>query len=370
MNNSKIDFLYLNEEDMIRAGVLDMPGCICAMEDAFELLGKGDYVCGGMDRNRHGITLSFPDDPVGLMPKNGPDRRFSGMSAYVGGNYDVCGMKWYGSNKENQKKELPRSVAMMILNDKSSGAPIALMSASILSGMRTGAVMGLGAKRLADPESRVLSVIGPGVVNNYAVRAYMETMKHLETVIIYGTDMDDSRKFAEFVNSTYPRVNAVIVSDLKDAVKNADIISAAVSGYAPEPHFTKDMLKEGSLLISMSAVSADSELALSSNCVVDNWKMYPEEAKTIDRPCFRSNNNLGFLFLDMVENGKMNISEIINLYDTDKLSSKAFDRSRTTLLSLYGIAVEDVIWGYQVYCSAKKDGIGQILNLWDTPANI
>ena len=42
-----IDFLYLNEEDMIAAGVKDMAGCVEAMEEMFKLMKIGDYRMGG-----------------------------------------------------------------------------------------------------------------------------------------------------------------------------------------------------------------------------------------------------------------------------------------------------------------------------------
>ena len=38
----EVDFLYLNEEDMVKAGVKDMPGCIGAIEEMFRLMKKGD----------------------------------------------------------------------------------------------------------------------------------------------------------------------------------------------------------------------------------------------------------------------------------------------------------------------------------------
>ena len=44
------DFLYLNEEDMIRAGVLDFPRCIDVEEELFGILSRGDYVMGGAVR--------------------------------------------------------------------------------------------------------------------------------------------------------------------------------------------------------------------------------------------------------------------------------------------------------------------------------
>ncbi|MDY2725839.1 MULTISPECIES: hypothetical protein [Anaerostipes] len=73
-NKRKIDFLYLSEPDMIKAGVTDMAGCIDTMEEVLQLLAKGDYMMAGSNHNSHGAMVSFPDDPVfPNMPKNGPE---------------------------------------------------------------------------------------------------------------------------------------------------------------------------------------------------------------------------------------------------------------------------------------------------------
>ena len=81
-----IDFLFLNEEDMIKAGVTDMPACVDAMEEVLKLLGMGDFMMGGENHNSHGCMVMFPDDPkFPGMPKNAPDRRFMAMPAYLGG---------------------------------------------------------------------------------------------------------------------------------------------------------------------------------------------------------------------------------------------------------------------------------------------
>ena len=53
------------------------------------------------------------------------------MPAYLGGRYQMAGMKWYGSNVENKEKGLPRSILMMILSDKDTGAPLSFMSANL-----------------------------------------------------------------------------------------------------------------------------------------------------------------------------------------------------------------------------------------------
>jgi len=144
MANPKIDFLYLNENDMIEAGVTDMAGCVDTIEEMFRLLKVGDFRMGGPGNNSHGVMMVFPEEsPFPNMPVDGPDRRFMAMPAYLGGQFDMVGMKWYGSNTENRQKGLPRSILMMTLNDKDTGAPVAYMSANILSAYRTGAVPGV-----------------------------------------------------------------------------------------------------------------------------------------------------------------------------------------------------------------------------------
>ena len=61
-------------------------------------LNRGDYVMGGENHNSHGCMVTFPDNPeFEGMPKNGEDRRFMAMPAYLGGNFKMAGMKWYGS---------------------------------------------------------------------------------------------------------------------------------------------------------------------------------------------------------------------------------------------------------------------------------
>lgn len=86
-----VDFLYLSEEDMIRAGVMDMAPCIDAMEEVLTCLAKGDFVMGGKNHYAHGCMLTFPtESPFPNMPLLvGEDRRFMAMPAYIGGSFGM-----------------------------------------------------------------------------------------------------------------------------------------------------------------------------------------------------------------------------------------------------------------------------------------
>lgn len=183
MGYPKIDFLYLSEDDMIAAGVKDMKSCVEAMEEMFKLMKVGDYRMGGANGNSHGSMVMFPEkSPFPEMPVDGPDRRFMAMPAYLGGRFDMAGMKWYGSNAANKEKGLPRSILMLILNDKDTGAPLAFMSANILSAYRTGAVPGVGFKYFAKEDAQTIGIVGPGVMSKTALAAAVAVRPTLKNV--------------------------------------------------------------------------------------------------------------------------------------------------------------------------------------------
>ena len=183
-----IDFLYLSEKDMIEAGVTDCLSCVDTMEEVLKLLDIGDYRMGGENGNSHGCMVYFPETMKKFpgMPKDGPDRRFMCMPAYLGGKFQMTGVKWYGSNIENRELGLPRSILMVTLNDKDTGAPVAHMSANLVSAYRTAAIPGVGVKHLAPKDAKVLGIVGPGVINSITVETFAALRPTLDTLKIKG----------------------------------------------------------------------------------------------------------------------------------------------------------------------------------------
>lgn len=129
-DKQNISFLYLSEEDMIDAGVLNPGRCVDVMEETMGLMEDGDFLMGGPYNDAHGLMLYFPKkSPIENFPvNNARDRRFIAMPAYLGGRFHVAGEKWYGSNGNNRAIGLPRSILMMMLNDVETGKPLAYMS--------------------------------------------------------------------------------------------------------------------------------------------------------------------------------------------------------------------------------------------------
>lgn len=374
MNEAKVDFLYLSEKDMIEAGVEDMGGCIDAMEEMFKLMKVGDYRMGGANGNSHGCMVMFPEkSPFPEMPLDGPDRRFMAMPAYLGAPFDMAGMKWYGSNAENRKKGLPRSILMLTLNDKDTGAPLAYMSANILSAYRTGAVPGVGFRYFAPEDAKVVGIIGPGVMSKTAFDAAMTVRPGIERVKVKGRGKESLEKFKVFVHTKYPQVQVEIVDSIEDAVRDADIVSAATSSPTGDPdaypYIKEEWIKPGAVIETTAALRFDDDFIIHrARTVTDNIKLYeaweeemkPEAYRTIPIPAVH--------VMDLIEEGKMQKEQVDDLSDV-LLGNIPVHRKKDEIIiySVGGMPVEDVAWGTVVYRNALKKGIGTRLNLWDTP---
>ncbi|MBP5609020.1 MAG: ornithine cyclodeaminase [Lachnospiraceae bacterium] len=374
MSYPAIDFLFLNEEDMIKAGVKDMPACIDAMEEVVKCLNAGDYVMGGENHNSHGSQVSFPKDSAfPNMPKDvGDDRRFMAMPAYIGGPFDLMGMKWYGSNMANREKGLPRSILTVMLNDKDTGAPLALMSANLLSAYRTGAIPGVGARYLVKKDAKVCGICGPGVMGKTSLAAIMAVCPGIDTLKVKGRGKASLDRFTAGVKDEYPAIKKVTdVDNVEELIKDCDVVIFANSGGCDPstyPFVKKEWIKPGAVIIGVSAFDMDPEELASCSLVVDNIKLYQAWAEEFPYPSFGANNIIGSKFTDMVHDRIITMEQISDLGDI--ISGKRPGRISNEEIFVYsvgGMPVEDVAWGKVCYEKARKMGLGTKLHLWDSP---
>ena len=374
--SGKIDFLYLNEQDMIKAGVKDMLGCIKAMEDMFTLLYKGDYRMGGDDANEHGIRVSFPKTcDIEGMPLHAPDYRFMAMPAYLGGRFHMFGIKDYGSHHTNKDKGLPRSILMMSLKDIDTGAPLAYMSANILSAMRTAAVAGVGTKYLTKKNARVLVIVGPGVMSAYTLDSIMVTQPTITTLKVKGRGQASLDKFIENAKEKYPSLETVVaVESIEDACRDSDIIyfgTTNAARFEDNPRIEQEWVKKGALVISASAllISTDFLSDPGVKLVADNYLMYEGWGTGRELPTQKTVSTLlGMGFYDAVCENKIKRSDIADMGGIllgDRNGRD--DEDQIIVYAVGGMPVEDVAWAYDVYQNALKLGIGTKLNLWDEP---
>ncbi len=374
-NKNKIDFIYLSEPDMIKAGVTDMKSCVNAMEEMFTLLHQGDYRMAGTNNDSHGAMVTFPDNPEFKgMPQNGPDRRFMAMPAYLGGSFQMAGMKWYGSNVKNREKGLPRSILTFMLNDKDTSAPLALMSANLLSAYRTGAIPGVGARYLARKEAKSVGIVGPGVMAKTSLSAFVAVRPNIDSVKIKGRGQASLDAFLTWIKEEHPQItNVQIVDSVEEACRNSDIVTYCNSGEPGDPNtyplVKREWLKAGCFLAMPAYCNIDKDMQKKDvRKVMDNIGLYEAWFEEVPRPAHNYIPIIGVKFMDMIEQGLMQPTELEDLGDITAGATPARQNDdEIIIMSVGGMPVEDIAWGTVVYRNAIKRGIGVTLNLWEEP---
>lgn len=374
--NTRIDFIYLSEPDMIRAGVTDMPACVDTMEEMFDLLYRGDYRMAGPNSDSHGAMVTFPENsPFPTMPKPTADRRLMAMPAYLGGNFQTAGVKWYGSNIENRQKGLPRSILMLTLNDADTGAPLAHMSANLLSAYRTGAIPGVGARHLARKDSKVIGLLGPGVMGRTAVAAFLAVCPQIDTIKVKGRGQRSLDEFFSWMHEHYPQItNIQVVDSLEQVVRGSDIVTYCSSGEVGDPTtypiVKREWVSPGTFLAMPAPCNIDEGMEQADvRKVLDNTGLYHAWYDEVPKPAHKTIPIIGVRFMDMIAEGKLQPEQ---LEDIGKIIAGAAPGRQSDdeiiIMSVGGMPVEDVAWGTVVYRNAIEKGIGVKLNLWDTPA--
>ena len=372
-----LGFLYLSQEDVVAAGAANMEVCVDAIEETFSLLDKGDYIMGGADGNSHGCMLYPPkESPFPGMPLAGPDRRFMAMPAYLGGSFQMAGVKCYGSNRENVSRGLPRSILMITLMDKETGAPVSFMSGNLISSMRTGAGPGVGARHLANPDSEVVAIIGCGVIGRSCLRGILAAMPGIKQVNIY--DPYAGERVAEQIKGEYPDLfNVLVCNSVEEAVWGTDIINVATSGDVT-PMIEYKWLKPGALLSFPASIRLSEDLVAKSTQVADNFIMHKEwidEGKVICNGDIYANKERFIKEVDdvaaywqfAVDKGELKFEDIKELGAI--VNGKVKGRTSHDEIIVFGqggMPIEDVAWSTVVYHRAVEKYLGVYLPVWES----
>ncbi len=334
-----VKFLYLTQEQVIECGGLDMVQTIEAVEKVFSLLDEGEC-----------IEPRAPSIRWGRLN----DRRISMHPAYIGGDVQVTGIKWIPSNPENPiKRNMPRSNGVIILNDPETGFPLAIMDGTVISAMRTGAVVGVGAKYLARPDAEVVGLIGAGVINHTQLMALHAALKHIRLVKLFDIAPEKAHAFAAEMGERLG-LEIQVVDSAQAAIEGADVVGPATNANREDRYILAEWIKEGAYLANISvndytfgAVSACDKI------VVDNKKQLQVTEAVLT---------------DMVNEGLITPDDIVEFgaIVNGKQPGRTRDDERI-FFSPLGMGIEDLINAHRVYQEARRRGIGQELELWHEP---
>lgn len=266
------------------------------------------------------------------------DGDFRAMPSYLMG---YAGVKWVNSHPKNPEKGLPTVMAVFILNDPKNGFPLAIMDATFLTSLRTGAAGGVAAKHLARENSKVFGFIGCGKQAMFQLLAIKEIFD-IELVKAY-----DISERAELVFKEFCKKEGIecMITNAKETC-NCDVLITTTPSTSPV--VKKDWIKEGTHI---NAIGADApgkqeleiEILKKSKIVVDDL----EQA---------------------LHGGEVNVAHSLGIIRRENIYAtlgeivagikKGREGNEITIFDSTGLAIQDLAVAKVVYEKAVKKDLG------------
>jgi ornithine cyclodeaminase/alanine dehydrogenase-like protein (mu-crystallin family) len=314
--------LVLNQEEVER--LLDMEGCIAAMEGALSALARGEV----------DMPLRFIFAPasspslIGLMP------------AQRAGDNPLYSLKTVCVFPDNPQRGLDAHQGTVTLFDGETGVVQAVMNASAITAIRTAAVTAVATRLLAREDTRKLTILGAGV----QARAHLESMpavRRFENVVLYSPTAGHAAALAE-------EFGVDAAASAEEAVRDADVVVTATNAAAPV--IERSWLKEGAHLNAVGGrppqmTELDPETLAAAALFVDRRESAESEAGD-----YRRALEEGAIGPDHI---RAEIGEVL-------IGAKPGreDDEQLTMFRSLGLAVEDLAAAEYVVQRARETGAG------------
>ena len=244
LNRFDVEDLHLTDEEIIGA-----------IENQLRLQGQGHAVI----------------EPRVFLEPGVARGHFNVLRGAIGADVNRAGVKVVGDFVDNYQLGYPSELATLLLLDPTMGAPKAIIEASGITDMRTGAVTAVGAKYLARKDSKVLGHIGARGSSYWNVRL-LDSLFHFDEIRVHSRRPESQNAFAERLSQDLGKpVHAM--TDWRSTIEGADIVVEASRLVAPEPLLQTAWIKPGALVMPYGTQSAV-ELSLTdimSKLIVDDW---------------------------------------------------------------------------------------------------
>lgn len=296
----------------------------------------------GKINNPHRTVLDFPDRQASALYMPSADLA-----------EEVAGVKVVTIFPENPALGKPTTQGMILLSNAANGEPAAMMSASYLTRLRTGALSAIATEYLSRADSKVLTVIGTGAMAFEQVLGVLET-RAIEKMILVNRTPQKAHAFGRELSAFGVEIAYEIETDVPKAVQQADIICCATRSNLPV--FDGKDLKPGthingvgSYLPSMREVD-ETAIARADKIVVDDLAGVKEEAGEL---------------IHSAQNGDWSFDRIHGQLE-ELVSGEKGGRGSSEEITFFksvGAAYFDLAVAKGVYTKAKKEGTGTEISM-------
>jgi ornithine cyclodeaminase len=334
-STAEINLQYLNYPDVQKLAMTDAE-IIAAVEQGLVAQARGEAT---IEPRMH------------LVPEKDYPGHFNVLRGYIRtlGDQGIAGVKVVGDFYRNYEIGLPSELAILNLFNPKNGTPVAIIDASDITDMRTGAVTAIGAKHLARKDSKILGHIGARGTAYWNVRL-LHSIFHFDEIRVHSRRKESRDAFAAKLEQDLG-VKITVTEDWESCVRGADIVVEASRLEKPAPMLKTEWIKKGACVIPYGTNSAV-ELSLTDimdKMVMDDWG----QAKAGPFGALRAH----------VDSGKLSESTLYAELGQIVAGMKPGRQSddETNLFWHRGLSLSDIALGCAMLDKAKVMGIGQTL---------
>lgn len=249
-----------------------------------------------------------------------------------------AGVKWVNAHPRNPERHgLPSVLGMYILSDPATAVPLAVMDATLLTAVRTGAAGAVAAKHLARPDAKSVGFIGSGVQARTLLAALQAVYEDLE-VVAADASTDAAARFAAESGGR--------VGEPAEAA-GCDIVCTATP--VREPIVPREWIRPGTHINAMGADAhgkqeLETQILVDAKVVIDDW----------EQACASGEVNVP------LERGDLT-RERIHATLGDVVAGTAAGRASDDEITVFdstGLAVQDVALARVIYELARERGVG------------
>ncbi|QIG47524.1 ornithine cyclodeaminase family protein [Nordella sp. HKS 07] len=331
-SGGSIRFTWLNGPDIARLAMTDGE-ILAAVEGGLLAQGRGQTV---IEPRMH------------LTPDPAFRGHFNVLRGYVA-PLSLAGVKIVGDYVDNWQKGLPSEMALLNLFDPRTGMPVAILDATAITEMRTGALTALGARHLARKDSKILGHVGARGTSYWNIRL-LDHLFSFDEIRVHSRRKESREAFAETLARDLGK-KIIVTEDWRNCLEGADIMVEASRLETREETFKTSWIGKGACVIPYGTVSALelSMMTIMDKIVIDDFSQFRAGKFGALRPHI----DAGLVSEETVHG---ELCEII----AGKKPGRVRD-DETILFWHRGLSLSDIALGAAMLEKAKTLGIGQTL---------
>jgi len=262
------------------------------------------------------------------------------------GARDLVGFKTSYKHRPVADRDQQSYYTSLQLYDDRTGRPVALLDCARVGAMRTPAASALLARECAPPASETALVVGTGTQGRQALPFLLATMPGLRRLLVHGSHPDGLQAVVELLGAHHPDREVEVVTDLRAAAGEADIVVATAGG-ATRAAIEASWLRPGAL------------------CILVGHGLAPSTLSEADRVVATSAAQMAVTGTDMADaQGNLRpvdaeLPEIL----AGRASGRETPEQRVFAYNS-GLIVTDIALGHRFAELAERRGLGQVVELW------